>query len=82
MAVSKRSMSYLQGRARDNLSDWFPTGQNTKVFYRRVSLRTSLEPVFEVTPTRVGVGGAKRTNLKGGPGSCKIWWIGLGGYDG
>lgn len=53
MAVSKRSMSYLQGRARDNLSDWVPTGQNTKVFYRGVSLRTSLEQVFEVTPMRI-----------------------------
>jgi len=33
VAVSQRSMSYLQERARDHLSDWLGSGQNTKVFY-------------------------------------------------
>jgi hypothetical protein len=32
MAVSKRSIFYLQGRAFDNLSDGVQTEQNTKVF--------------------------------------------------
>jgi hypothetical protein len=32
MAVSKRSIAYLQGRACDHRSDHSPTKQNTKVF--------------------------------------------------
>ena len=53
VAVRTRSMSYLRGRARDHLSDHLRTGQNTKVFYRGVSVRTVSERIARVTPLGV-----------------------------
>src|SRR5713226_3068709 len=66
-ATSKRSrqspvlvvgMVYrLRRRARDHLSEGVGSEQNTKVFYRGVSLRTTSEGKFEVTP--VGISGRR-----------------------
>ena len=68
MAVSKRSIAYLQGRACDHRSDHSSTGQNTKVFRRECPGGQFGGEIHGVTPPRGRAAWNQGSGGAGAPG--------------